>query len=1654
MIRSSRLTKWAILLPLFLTIFGVQVTMASHIVGGDAYYTCLGNNQYQVTFALYRDCSGISMDANLFTTVSAPGCGTSFNVTLQPGARFGVEITPVCPSQLPTTTCANLNGAIQGTQVYEYTGIITLPAACDMWTISWTTCCRNGNITNGLANSMYIETRINNTNGICNNSARFTSLPTPYICAGQQFSFNHGAIDVDGDTLIYSMISPMETSATTFYTFTGGATPTQPFFTTPAASMQFNSNTGQMSFTPSGAQTAIAAVRVYEIRNGDTIGVTMRDIQVVVLPNCTNTSVSGSSPVVSAGGTFDPITRSFVVCQCTDLDFVIHASDPDGDTLTLDPIQSNIGTVFGPSNVVVFPVYPIPNRRDTLDLYIRIRTCDAPLGVNGFTIVITDNACPIPLPVYLGFNVIIPGVNIVASDTAICAGIAQTIQLGAQTFSTSNASVPGTYNWVQISGPPSVISNPLINNPTISVPGTTVPGDQIRVAVQFITTPDPVTGASCITADTVVISMVNLPLNLLVATNDSTLCQNGLPTAIQFSTSITGPGINLVNGIYTWSGIPTTRVNDLSSTTINNPIGQIAGNAGDSASYIVQYAYGACVGRDTVEVYFNPGSPIATPAIDTICPGDTIQLSAVLSDTFIIFNPICDDYTLSNIPYAPIAGTGTNTGLVCDDCLSTALPIGFTFNFYCTPYTQFLAGSNGFITFDLGSFASGCCSGGVLPNATDPDNLIALLWEDLNPGTGGTVTYFTTGIAPNRRLAVNYNSVAFFGGGGTVTGQIVLHETTNIIDIFISPMTPPGTFDLMTMGIESSAGTFGESVPGRNGQNFSIPTTEGWRFVPVPNAIFAPITYQWTPNTLISNDTIRNPIVFPSGNITYYVDISEGNCVMRDSSVIVVNSNIPAPIVNCGNPVNYPTEILFEWGGSVGATGWSYSIDSGVNFISVPLSQDSLLLTGFTNGDCFQIQVRANGAAGLCPTNAATLQTCCTSPCVNPTQINSTAFTNLSCFESNNGTITFLATQGDEGPNYTMTLFNAVNGLTVEGPSISATGTIVFDSLAIGSYYVYGQDAFGCVATSDTVTLTQPTLLESNLVATTLTSCWNTSDGSATVTQVGGTAPYNYIWSDASAQTTTTAIGLPMGNYNAVVIDNQGCRDTVSNINVFGPFAQAPFVSLVVNPSSGCPGNGNATILSVQSMAGNPIPGGPGSLSYVWANQLGLVIASDVLSVQNLVAGNYFITVTDTSGCVFIDTFTVAGAQIQIDAAVVTNPDCNFNNNGSIALTVSGDIGYNYFWSNGATTGNITGLGAGTYSVTVVGFSGCQDTASYTLSSGGLSISVVDYEGRICNGASNGYINIDTSTFGGGTINYLWSNGAVTQNVSGLSAGTYTVTVSLSGSTICADDDRTVSVTILESSPLQANAGVVNCGGFIAAPNGGWATSYSFEWSTGDTTSQISGVAPGSYAVTITDGEGCTTSDSVSYSIPNLDAFIGTIPGIVLDSIFEGLTAPMSAGTITPELGVNYTWTPAVNVTSPNTAQTSSINTLTDSTYIFIVTADNGVCQSYDTLTLVLESIDFTGLPEAFSPNGDGVNDMFRPTPYPTTNVEILDFMIYNRWGQLVYKAENQQDAVDGWDGNFNGVQQPRDIYIFVFSYRIPGDPTIYTIRGQVTLFR
>jgi hypothetical protein len=167
--------------------------------------------------------------------------------------------------------------------------------------------------------------------------------------------------------------------------------------------------------------------------------------------------------------------------------------------------------------------------------------------------------------------------------------------------------------------------------------------------------------------------------------------------------------------------------------------------------------------------------------------------------------------------FAPIAGSGTNVSLT-DDVISGVLPIGFNFDFYGNTYNQFYISSNGFITFD-NTFANGCCSGQNLPNPAQPNNLIAFAWEDINPGTGGAIEYFTTGTSPNSQLVVNFLNVPHFGGGNNVTSQLVLNESSNIIEIHTTAMPSDG--GAHTMGIEDAFGTQAVTVPGRNATSWS-----------------------------------------------------------------------------------------------------------------------------------------------------------------------------------------------------------------------------------------------------------------------------------------------------------------------------------------------------------------------------------------------------------------------------------------------------------------------------------------------------------------------------------------------------------------------------------------------------------------------------------------------------------------------------------------------------------------------------------------------------------------------------------------------------------------------------------------------------------------
>jgi len=430
----------------------------------------------------------------------------------------------------------------------------------------------------------------------------------------------------------------------------------------------------------------------------------------------------------------------------------------------------------------------------------------------------------------------IPPVADAGLDTTICEK--DTVQL--------NASGGAYYSWNPGTGlSDSTIANPLANPVTTTI---------YEVSVS---------NGCGIDVDSITITVNPLPV---LASTDTAICPGD---TLQLNAS---GGVS-----YLWS-----PGSSLSDSAIANPVA----SPSVSTNYILFAATGfGCTLIDSVVIIVDSVSQIlATTSKDTICPGDSAQLNVLSAFT-------CDDYNISTISFAPVPGAGTPVSL-SDDQTSSVLPIGFTFNFYCNDYTQFYISSNGFIGFSAG-MNQGCCTGQLLPNPANPNNLIAFAWEDLDPGApgGGTVEYFTVGAAPNRILVVNFISVPHFPGPSPnldVTIQMLLYEGSNAIEIHTTAMPTDGGGH--TMGIENIGGTIAHVVPGRNSNGGWSAFNEGIRFtqLSIPDTS---LTYSWTPSTGLSNPNIIDPMASPSITTTYIVNAIIGSCSSSDTITIYLDTS-------------------------------------------------------------------------------------------------------------------------------------------------------------------------------------------------------------------------------------------------------------------------------------------------------------------------------------------------------------------------------------------------------------------------------------------------------------------------------------------------------------------------------------------------------------------------------------------------------------------------------------------------------------------------------------------------------------------------------------------------------------------------------------------
>jgi len=282
--------------------------------------------------------------------------------------------------------------------------------------------------------------------------------------------------------------------------------------------------------------------------------------------------------------------------------------------------------------------------------------------------------------------------------------------------------------------------------------------------------------------------------------------------------------------------------------------------------------------------------------------------------------------------------------------------------------------------------------------------------------------------------------------------------------------------------------------------------------------------------------------------------------------------------------------------------------------------------------------------------------------------------------------------------------------------------------------------------------------------------------------------------------------------------------------------------------------------------------GGRTPYSYLWSN------TSTVRNQTGLTAGFYTVTVTDNAGCFKAATFEITGpTEITFVSSIIEPTACFGTSTGSIDITVDGGTPlYGYSWSNGALIEDISGLSAGTYTVTVTDANLCVKTGSFEVT----GPPVITLSGTpspvFCNGGSNGTIDI---TVGGGTTDYTyeWSNGDLTEDISNLTIGFYTVTV-----TDANECTKTGSweVTQIASLTLDGTPSPVSCNGgddgSVSITVGGGTTDYTFEWSNGAATEDLTGLTAGFYAVTVTDAHDCTIEGSWEVTQPSALSLTGT----------------------------------------------------------------------------------------------------------------------------------------------------------------------------------
>jgi gliding motility-associated-like protein len=558
-------------------------------------------------------------------------------------------------------------------------------------------------------------------------------------------------------------------------------------------------------------------------------------------------------------------------------------------------------------------------------------------------------------------------------------------------------------------------------------------------------------------------------------------------------------------------------------------------------------------------------------------------------------------------------------------------------------------------------------------------------------------------------------------------------------------------------------------------------------------------------------------------------------------------------------------------------------------------------------------------------------------------------------------------------------------------------------------------------------------------------NCFGETNGIIRFTTLNGEPPYNFSWTQSSS-----------GLNGSGTIDSEGDETFIENlhggaveITINDAFFDTTFVASVFEPEALILDSESVTEVSCFGFCDGSIDvvtiGGTGNRTFLWSN------GANTEDISGLCTGTYELTVTDENGCELITSFFVNEPLEFIASPVpIQNVSCFEGDDGHAGVLLQNGTAAEYSWINGETTPEINGLSAGFYDVTVTNTDGCEAYTSVEITQPSAPLEVdIDVLTEIsCFGESDGALEAQVSG-PWNSLNYNWSSGVQTPVANNLGAGMYQLNIvnengceAFAEFTLQQPAELIAQISAKDITCLDpANGGEI----YIDTVYGGMpGYLFSLDGENFSSFQTFTGLEEGNYEILVQDVSGCELALDISVLGPP-DLFVD------LGDDFEislGETATITA--ISNSTNLNYSWNYADTSQTDEIIVTPYVSTLYSVAVFDTITQ----CSAEDAVFVWINKDRNIFVPNAFSPNNDGVNDDFGI--YSGFGIEsIKSFRVFSRAGDLLHERLNAMpnDPFNHWDGKFQGQTLNPGVFVYVAEIEfVDGITEIF--KGEVILVK